>query len=71
MPHWEGSEHVTATETAPAAVRKRTSRGNAAGEVIETISIAILLFFAMRLLVLPVKVEGYEHGAEPRPRSST
>jgi signal peptidase I len=58
MPQREEPEHATATETVPAVVRKSTSRGNAAGEVIETISIAILLFFAMRLLVLPVKVEG-------------
>lgn len=47
----DGSE----TEVGP---RARASRGNAVGEVIETISIAILLLFAMRLLILPVQVEG-------------
>jgi signal peptidase I len=40
------------------ARRRRSVLSGASGEVIETISIAILLFFAMRLLVLPVKVEG-------------
>lgn len=53
----DGPERPIATDTPP-ATRKRSSRGNAAGEVIETIAIAVLLFFAMRLLVLPVKVEG-------------
>lgn len=44
---------------APRAVaRKRSKQGSAVGEALETIAIAVLLFFAMRLLVLPVKVEG-------------
>jgi signal peptidase I len=38
-------------------VRRKASTG-AAGEVLETLAIAVILFFAMRLLVLPVKVEG-------------
>ncbi len=40
------------------AVRRKTSSGSAAGEIVETLAIAVILFFAMRLLILPVKVEG-------------
>jgi signal peptidase I len=43
------------TETPPA---RRAGKSDATWEVIETIAIAIILFFAMRLLVLPVKVDG-------------
>ncbi|MHB8645041.1 MAG: signal peptidase I [Thermomicrobiales bacterium] len=39
-------------------MRRKSPQGGAVGEVIETLAIAVLLFFAMRLLVLPVKVEG-------------
>jgi signal peptidase I len=63
----EGSERSAPTETpsaidpgptrpAPAAHRKAST--GAAGEVLETLAVAVILFFAMRLLVLPVKVEG-------------
>jgi signal peptidase I len=37
---------------------RRASRGDTAWEVIETVAIAIILFFVMRLLILPVKVDG-------------
>lgn len=48
-----------ATASRSGAPRARRSwLGGAAGEVIETLAIAIILFFAMRLLVLPVRVEG-------------
>ncbi len=42
---------------APAPARK-ASGGGAVGEVVETIAIAVILFFVMRLLILPVKVDG-------------
>lgn len=46
-------------QPAPRALpTKQASRGNAAWEVVETVAIAIILFFVMRLLVLPVKVDG-------------
>lgn len=45
------------THAAPIA-RGKASTSDTAGEVIETLAIAVILFFAMRLLVLPVKVEG-------------
>ncbi len=45
------------TRSAPVA-RGKASSGSAAGEVLETLAIAVILFFAMRLLILPVKVEG-------------
>lgn len=69
-PPLEGSERSAPTETptvrdpepsgtriAPAA-RGKTATGSVAGEILETLAIAVILFFAMRLLVLPVKVEG-------------
>jgi len=54
------SRATTETQPAPrrAAPTKQANRGNAAWEVVETIAIAIILFFVMRLLVLPVKVDG-------------
>lgn len=66
----DGSERSTPTDIVPITdappeaaprpplARRQSAPGSAAGEVIETIAIAVLLFFAMRLLVLPVKVEG-------------
>jgi len=66
----EGSERSAPTETPPvrdpapggtrsaAAVRGKAATGSASGEILETLAIAVILFFAMRLLVLPVKVEG-------------
>lgn len=50
-----------ATEAeAPTAPRRamRAPSGGAVGEVVETIAIAVILFFVMRLLILPVKVDG-------------
>lgn len=41
-----------------AAPARRASGGGAVGEVVETIAIAVILFFVMRLLILPVKVDG-------------
>lgn len=38
--------------------RRNAATGSAAGEALETLAIAVILFFAMRLLILPVKVEG-------------
>jgi len=38
--------------------RRNGATGSAAGEALETLAIAVILFFAMRLLILPVKVEG-------------
>jgi len=69
-PPLEGSERSAPIETSPVIdpgtdgprpvpiARRKASTGSATGEVIETLAIAIILFFAMRLLVLPVKVEG-------------
>ncbi len=69
-PPLEGPERAAPTETPmvvdpepeaprPAlAVRRKASSGSAAGEIVETLAIAVILFFAMRLLILPVKVEG-------------
>ncbi len=66
----EGSERSAPTETPPvidresprgrprSVARRQAATGSAAGEVLETLAIAVILFFAMRLLVLPVKVEG-------------
>jgi signal peptidase I len=66
----ERPERSAPTETPPVIDRQRErgrptpaprgkgSTGSAAGEVLETLAIAVILFFAMRLLVLPVKVEG-------------
>jgi signal peptidase I len=48
----------TSSAPRPARTAKRAGGGNAAWEVIETIAIAVILFFVMRLLVLPVKVDG-------------
>ncbi len=69
-PPLEGSERSVPTETplvrdpepsgtrsVPAA-RGKAATGSAGGEILETLAIAVILFFAMRLLVLPVKVEG-------------
>ncbi len=68
IPPLEGSEGVTPpgrlarTDPTPPRTtpipRRQATRGGAAGEVLETLAIAVLLFFGMRLLVLPVKVEG-------------
>lgn len=69
-PPLEGSERSAPIERTPVVdpepdaprsvpvVRQKAATGSAAGEVIETLAIAVILFFAMRLLVLPVKVEG-------------
>lgn len=69
-PPLEGSERSAPTETPPVrdpvprgtrpvpAARGKAATGSAAGEILETLAIAVILFFAMRLLVLPVKVEG-------------
>jgi signal peptidase I len=42
----------------PPVAAQRAGRRDAAWEVVETIAIAVILFFVMRLLVLPVKVDG-------------
>ena len=70
IPPLEGPERAAPAETpmvvdpepdgvrpAPVA-RGKASSGSAVGEVLETLAIAVILFFAMRLLILPVKVEG-------------
>jgi signal peptidase I len=62
-PPLEGSEGSASTETVavaprPPAPSRKAAAGNAGWEILETVAIAVLLFFAMRLLVLPVKVEG-------------
>ncbi|MCA1667754.1 MAG: signal peptidase I, partial [Thermomicrobia bacterium] len=69
-PPLEGSERSAPTEKLPVGdpesdrmhprpiVRGKARSGSAAGEVLETLAIAVILFFAMRLLVLPVRVEG-------------
>ena len=63
MPPLEGPEGSTSTEAVdvaprPPARNRKAAAGNAGWEILETVAIAVLLFFAMRLLVLPVKVEG-------------
>lgn len=42
----------------PPTRQRPPARRSAGGEVLETLAIAVLLFFAMRLLVLPVRVDG-------------
>ena len=69
-PPLERSERSAPIETPPVVdresdsmragpvARRQSSAGSTAGEVFETLAIAVILFFAMRLLILPVKVEG-------------
>ncbi|MDQ2787911.1 MAG: signal peptidase I [Chloroflexota bacterium] len=69
-PPQEGSERAAPAEIPPVpdpeprsprstpAARGKAATGSAAGEILETLAIAVILFFAMRLLVLPVRVEG-------------
>ncbi len=69
-PPLEGLERSMPTEMPPVrdpepsgarsttATRGKAATGSATGEILETLAIAVILFFAMRLLVLPVKVEG-------------
>lgn len=52
-----GDPEVGGMHPTPVA-RRQSSAGSAAGEALETLAIAVILFFALRLLILPVKVEG-------------
>jgi hypothetical protein len=78
-PPLERSERPAPIETSPvvdressgmrtrSVARRQSSAGSATGEVFETLAIAVILFFAMRLLVLPVKVEGTKEPKENQP----